>query len=160
MKLIKQNDPRLGLFMQKSGCFVRSGQLIAELKVGKALTAKQIMQIFRDSQSLGYLDNSNLVTNSAGIANLALKTLGDTGRFVEVGIFENGSTKWYGWAIGTKWARADALIQKIKQGGPQGTHFRVVDNLGKLIEDPHTPEIAVQGIYYSILYAYEEGKNE
>lgn len=160
MKLIKQNDWRLGKFMRKSGCFVRSAQMIAELKVGKALTAKQIMQIFRDSQSLGYLDNSNLVTNSAGIANLSLKTLGDNGRFIEVGLFENGSTKYYSWVIGTKWARADALIQKIKQGGPQGTHFRVVDNRGKLIKDPHTPEIAVQGIYYSILYAYEEGKNE
>ena len=155
MEHIKQNDQRLGLFMQKSGCFIRSAQLLAEYKTGKSLTAEQIMQIFRDSQSLGFLDNSNEVRNSAGIANLALNELGDTGRFVEVGLFKDGSTQWYSWAIGTKWARADALIQKIHQGGPQGTHFRVVNNRGKLIEDPHDPVINVLGIYYSILYAYE-----
>lgn len=156
MKTIAQNDPSLGKFMQLSGCFVRSAQLLAEYKTGRALTAEQINQIFRDSQSLGFLDNSNLVRNSAGIANLALKALGDTGRFVEVGLFENGETKYYNWAIGTKWARADAVIQKIRQGGPQGTHFRVVDNRGHLIKDPHDPPIKSLGIYYSILYAYEK----
>lgn len=158
MQHIKQNDQRLGEFMQQSGCFIRCGGLIAEYKTGKSLTADQINQIFEYSKRFSFIDSKNLVTDSAGIANLALKALGDKGRFVEVGTFEDGETKWYDWVKGTKWARADALIQKIRQGGPQGTHFRVVNNRGKLIEDPHTPEIAVKGIYYSILYAYEEGK--
>ena len=155
MEHIKQNDPRLNAFMQKSGCFIRSAELLAEIKTGRALTAEQINQIFIDAKKHQFIDENNLVTTSDGIANLALKALGCSGNFVEVGKFENGVTTWWGWVIGTKWARADALIQKIHQNGPQGTHFRVVDNRGHLIEDPHDPVIKSTGIYYSILYAYE-----
>jgi len=43
----------------------------------------------------------------------------------------------------TEERRMDVCIQKIKQGGLQGIHFRLVNKDGKLIEDPHNPAIAV-----------------
>ena len=48
----------------------------------------------------------------------------------------------------------DVCIQKIRQGGPQGTHFRLVDKSAVLIEDPHTPAIAAISIIYTVIYVY------
>ena len=50
--------------------------------------------------------------------------------------------------------RMDVCIQKIRQGGPQGTHFRLVDKSAVLIEDPHTPAIAAISIIYTVIYVY------
>lgn len=157
MKLMKQNDEKLYPVIQKVGCFFRSCGIIAELKCGKKLEADQINRTWDWARRQGYVDNNNDVRNSAVIATQFLRELGDdTGRFVEVGTFRDGVTQFYfGIRNGSpELCKIDALIQKIKQNGPSKYHFRVVDKSGKLLEDPHEPEINVVSVEYSILYAY------
>ena len=155
MDHIKQNDERLLEPIQKIGCFFRSCGIIAENKTGKNLFPEEITKTWEWAKEVGYIDKRDNIKFSAPIATRFLKILGDKGRFVEVGLFKDGETVFYDSIKQTpKLMRIDALIQKIIQGGPSKTHFRVVDNSGFLIEDPHTPPIKPLSIEYSILYAY------
>lgn len=159
MNFIKQNDPECYPIIQKSGCFFRSCGLIAEIRTGKLLTAEQLNNIWDWAKNVGYINREDNVQDSAGIANMFLRELGNnSGKFIEVGTFSQGKTTYYPSIkkYTPDLCRIDALIQKIKQNGPQGTHFRPVTKAGDVIEDPHEPPIHCQGIYYSILYAYEE----
>lgn len=156
MTHIKQNDPTCLPDIQRIGCFFRSCGLIAEYKTGRSLSAYAINETWQWAKSTRRVDDQGCVKDSASIATRFLRILGDTGRFVEVGTFSTGETRYYP-AVSSIYRRIDAIIQKIKQGGPSVTHFRVVDKTGKLIEDPHNPPIHVLGVYYSILYAYVPG---
>lgn len=95
----------------------------------------------------------NCEIHGDAIATHFLHLLGDDGRFVEAGILRNGVMTWYP-SIPLKWRRKDACIQKILQGGPQGTHFRLVDSEGTCIEDPHSPAIASLQTVYTVFYVY------
>lgn len=151
---IKQNDFRCLPEIRDIGCFFRSCGLIAEYKTYKYLTVKQINDSWLWAKENKYIDEENCVVKSAPIANHFLEILGDKGRFIEVGTFKNGITEFYPAYKGTELARIDALIQKIKTNGPEGTHFRPVDKKGICIEDPHEPPIKACAFIYSILYAY------
>lgn len=159
MIYVKQNDPACYPIIQHSGCFFRSCGLLAEFKTGELLTAEQLNNIWDWAKAIGYINRRDEITKSAEIANMFLRELGNqTGRFIEVGTFSQGKVNYYPGIkkYNPELCRIDALIQKIKQGGPQGTHFRPVDKAGNVLEDPHEPAIKCLGIFYSILYAYEE----
>ena len=156
MKLIKQTDKRLNERIQKIGCFFISCADVAQMKTGRELTPEQIEDVWQWAHYASRIDGEDNVKDSASIMNRFLRVLGDTGHFCEVGTFRNGKTQFYP-AIREQNRHVDALIQKIAQGGPSKTHFRVVDNAGNVLEDPHEPPIKEQGIFYSILYAYIEG---
>jgi hypothetical protein len=121
------------------------------------LTAEALNKVWTWAKETKRIDYLNNTKDSASIATRFLRELGDSGRFYEVGLFKNGKTEYYPSVRNTKYARIDALIQKIKTNGTVGTHFRVVAKDGTLIEDPHAPVIKPQGIFYSILYCYEKG---
>lgn len=161
MKYLLQNDPALYQVIQRIGCFFRSALYMAEERSQKALTALQINGLWDMSKKLGYIatlhGEKNCVANSAAIANLALKELGVSGKFVEVGIFKEGKLTWY---ASVKERRADAFIQKIQQGGPSKTHFRCVDKNGVVTFEPHDPPIKSLGIFYTICYRYDGGHND
>lgn len=152
---IKQNDVGCIDIMRKSGCFVRSCGLVAEYQTGEKLSVAQVNDLWLYGKTRHYINNQDNVVESAPIINYALKLLGSKGRFYEVGTFSKGKTSWYP-SVPVEMRRSDAVIQKIKQGGPQKYHFRVVDKKGNLIEDPHEPPLKVLGVEYSILYCYEE----
>lgn len=152
---VKQNDPLCLKRIQEVGCFFRSCGLLAEYKTGKSLTAPQINATWDWAKATKRIDENDCMKDSASVATRFLRILGDNGRFIEVGLFKDGEMQYYPAFKGSSLARADALIQKVKTNGPEGTHFKVVDKLGKTIEDPHEPAIKGTGVLYSILYAYE-----
>lgn len=156
MQHIKQNDPRLNEKIQKIGCFFISCADVAQMKANKTLTAEQINDVWNWSKDTHRIDGLDNITDSASIINRFLRVLESDGHFAEVGTFKDGKTTFYP-AVQKKNRHIDALIQKIKQGGKSKTHFRVVNNAGELLEDPHEPPIKALDIYYSILYAYIEG---
>lgn len=155
MEHIKQNDKRCIKIMQEIGCFVRSCGLIAEIKTGKSLTAEQVNDLWSFCRKNNLLTEQNSLKASAPVINRAMEVLGGKGMFAEVGIFSNGKANFYK-SVDEKYRKIDALIQKIRQNGINGTHFRVVDKYGDVIEDPHEPPIKPTGIIYSILYCYKE----
>lgn len=164
MTHIKQNDPACIPFIQKSGCFERSAGLVAEYKTGKALTAEQINELHEWAilkkfvgdikRSDGRIDH-DCVIQSAPIINQALKILGGTGKFFEVGTYQSARAEFYR-SIPSGMRRVDASIQKILQPGPQGSHYRLVDHPGVVKEDPHEPPITCLGVVYEILYCFVE----
>jgi hypothetical protein len=95
----------------------------------------------------------NCELDGASIATRFLRQLGDNGHFTEVGTIKNGVVSWYP-ATSQQNRRMDVCIQKIRQGGPQGTHFRLVNKNGVLTEDPHNPAIAALSVIYTVIYAY------
>jgi hypothetical protein len=95
----------------------------------------------------------NCELDGASIATRFLRQLGDSGHFTEVATVRNGVIEWYP-AISQENRRMDVCIQKIRQGGLQGTHFRLVDRAAVLIEDPHNPPIAAISVIYTVIYAY------
>ena len=149
---VKQNASGLYLDIQKIGCFFRSALLLAEMKTGRSLDVPTINKLWRRACQFKFIDKNLNVVNSARIATLALRELGDDGFITEVATFVNGHIGWY---RGVE-HRAEYFIQKIEQNGPSKYHFRVVDNYGDLIEDPHEPAIKSQGVLYSIIYKYDE----
>lgn len=148
---IKQNSTALYADIQKIGCFFRSALLLAEIKTDKTLDAPTINKLWRRCCGFGFIDKKLNVVNSARIATLALRELGDDGFITEVATFRNGKIEWY---TGVE-HRAEMFIQKIEQNGANKYHFRVVDKYGSLIEDPHDPVINVQDICYTIVYKYD-----
>lgn len=153
MEYYKQNSVGLYSYIQ-SGCFFRAACHMAEMKAGKALSIPQINKLWDMAKKLKYIDNHDNVVVSAAIANLAAGLLDLHGKFVEVATFDK-QMNWYA-SIPQSERTADYYIQKIKQNGPSKTHFRNVDKYGDLIWDPHTPDINVQGVYYTICYKYVE----
>ena len=181
MEHIKQNDKDCLPIIQSSGCRFRCDGLAAEYWTGKSLTADELNETWEWAQSSNRIGNSqpincgvklyaafnpkcpkcehwndckfNCELDGASISTRFLRQLGDNGRFVEVGTIKNGVVSWYP-AISEQHRKMDVCIQKIKQGGPQGTHFRLVDKSGVLIEDPHTPAIAAISVIYTVIYAY------
>ena len=181
MNHIKQNDKDCLPVIQTSGCRFRCDGLAAEYRTGRALTAAQLNAVWIWAQDTNRIGSEqpvncgvkrneafnpkcpkcphwsdckfNCEKDGASIATRFLRELGDNGRFAEVGTVRNGAVSWYP-AISEKNRRMDACIQKIKQGGPQGTHFRLAGTDGALIEDPHDPPVAKLGIIYTVIYAY------
>lgn len=157
----KQNASGLYLEVQKIGCFFRAACHMAELEAerqGKRITRLTIDEINRCwefSQKLKYINDELNVVTSAPIANLAGSILGLKGKFVEVATFKAGQMNWYG-SIPKDQRRADYFIQRIAQNGPSKIHFINVTKEGKLLWDPHDPDITVQGVYYTICYKYQE----
>lgn len=154
--MIKQNDKRLLPDIQSIGCFVRSCGAIAELKSGNELSARQINNLWAWAKKSGNVDYKNDVKHSAPIISKAYEMLGGKGRFFEVATFRNGKMGYYA-SVGEGLRKAEKwYIQKIKTNGKVGTHFRVIDYKGDLLFDPYEPEVIVQGIFYSIVYAFQE----
>ncbi len=145
MELIKQTDKRLNEKIQKIGCFFISCADVAQMKTGRELTAEQINETWQWAKETHRIDGLDNITDSASIINRFLKVLDYAGHFCEIGTFTNGKTEFYP-SIKNKHRHIDALIQKIKQGGISKTHFRVVNNRGEVLEDPHEPPIKALGI--------------
>lgn len=154
---IKQNNIGCRKEIREYGCFFRSCGLIAEYKTLKSLTVTQLNEGWDYCKKEGFIDDKDNVKLSDAIINYFLHVLGGSGKFVEIGTFENGVKNLYSWSKKCNLS-TDALIQKIGCNGYYGTHFRPVNNKGALIEDPHEPEINVHKIYYSILYHYFKGE--
>lgn len=153
--MIKQNDKKCLPVVQKIGCFVRSCGAIAELKEMKQFTAEQINELWLWAKKSGNVDHNDDVKHSAPIATHALRMLGnETGKFIEIATFTRGKINYYGSVSEDLKMLPKSFIQKIKTDGPIGTHFRVVNCAGELLFDPYAPEVKVQDILYSIVYAY------
>lgn len=158
MKYLKQNDSKLLKDIQDVGCFFRCCGLIAEIKTGKVLTADELNNTWKWAKDTRRIDTDNNLRDAASVATRFLRILGDqTGHIIEIGLFKDGLTTFYPSIekYNPELCKIDFLIQKIKQNGPSGTHFRLVDKSGRLIEDPHEPAIKSQGIIYSILFTYQ-----
>ena len=161
----KQNTPGLHPDIQTSGCFFMASLWMAEQKAKENgllhcyLTKTQINRLWEMGKAAGFITSDNNVKSSAGIANLALKELGVTGRFVEVATFSLGIMQWYR-SVPDAERRADYYIQKIQQNGPNKTHYINVQKDGALLWDPHNPAINSQGIYYTICYRYDGESND
>ena len=155
--MVKQNDPKCLPIVRKIGCFVRSCGAMAEFVTGEELTADQINDLWNWAKKSGNVDYKNEVKHSAPIATHALRMLGnERGVFVEIATFTRGKMN-YCASVGEGLKKCPKYyIQKIATNGPEGTHFRNIDNEGKLLFDPNDPEINCQGIFYSIVYAYRE----
>ena len=153
MNHIKQNDPGCLEKVQKIGCFVRTCGLAAEYFTGKCLTVEQVNELWLWAKDSGKVDGNDCVINSAAIMTHALKMLGDDEHyFAEIGTKQAGEPPvFYAWAA-NKGLKPDTFIQKILQNGPEGTHYRLVNERDELIEDPHEPVINVKGVVYTILY--------
>ena len=157
MNALKQNDKNLMQDIQQVGCFFRSAQFIAENKTAQCLSPQQINAMWLWANEKGVIKNRVMVKGAAPIANRTLKILGDSGKFVEVGTFQNGVIKFYrGVHYGLQ--RIDALIQKVKQpaGSVYPEHFRVVDKFGAVIFDPYEPPLKNCTPMYSILFAFTD----
>ncbi|MEL3905112.1 MAG: DUF261 family protein [Treponemataceae bacterium] len=157
MNALKQNDKSLMHDIQEVGCYFRSAQFIAENKTGTCLTAQQINAMWLWANEKGVIKRRVMVQGAAPIANRTLKILGDSGRFVEVGTFQDGTVSYYN-GVHYGLQRIDALIQKVKQpaGSVYPEHFRVVDKFGTVIFDPYEPPLKNCTPMYSILFAYLE----
>lgn len=156
---LKQNTPGLNEDIQKIGCFFRAALRMAEYaaeqagKIKYRLTIDEINKLWDQAKAEGIINVKNCVVASAPIANMALKVLEVAGRFTEVATFTN-TMAWYRNVPQDK-RRADYFIQKIAQNGPSGTHYINVDRYGKLLWDPHEPEIIKRGVFYTICYRYD-----
>ena len=155
--MVKQNDPKCLPIVRKIGCFVRACGAMAEFVTGEELTASQINELWAWAKKSGNVDYKNEVKHSAPIATHALRMLGnDKGQFVEIATFTKGKMNYYA-SVGEGLKRCPKYyIQKIKTNGPEGTHFRNIDNEGNKLFDPHKPDVDATGIFYSIVYAYRE----
>lgn len=155
--MIKQNDKSLKSVIQKIGCYYRCCAAIAELKTKKELTAEQLNDGWKWAKKNGHINtNDDLLDKHAEfIINYFLEILGDQGIVREIGIFDSGIFVWYG-----EESDGDFFIQKIIQGGPSKTHFRIVDKYGILVWDPYEPSIKVKGVVYSRIFKYKESKYE
>lgn len=159
MEHIKQNDSGLYIPIQKIGCFYRSCGLIAEYKTRKQLTVEQLNNGWDDCKKMGDINREDDVVDSAKIISYFLHRLGDSGEYIEIGTIKNGLPGYYGWVTADmKKNHERFFIQKIRQNGPSIYHFRVVDEDGYLIEDPHRPDINVVSVVHSIIYYYREAK--
>ena len=155
--MIKQNHPECLPIVRKIGCFVRSCGAIAEIKEMKKLSVEQINELWTWAKRSGHVNHEDNVKHSAPIATRALRMLGnEKGKFVEIATFTKGKMSYYA-SVPDLWKTLPkSYIQKIGTNGTIGTHFRVIDNEGKLLFDPYEPEVKVQSIFYSIVYAYVE----
>jgi hypothetical protein len=151
MELLKQNNKKLKKDIREVGCFFRSALALSEIKENKKLNAEQINVYWDLARKANFIDKDRCVTTSAPIATLA----SDLGRWIEIGTFKDGVKTLYKW-VTCDLARVDGLIQKIQTDTIFKTHFRVVDNEGKVLFDPYEPSIKPKKIEYSILYHYVE----
>lgn len=154
--MIKQNHPQCMPIVRNIGCFVRSCGALAEFKTDRRLRALDINRLWIWGKRTGSINRFDDVVESAPIATEALRVLGDTGRFIEIATFKNGSMNYYPWVTAEMKKKKKWFIQKIKTNGNIGTHFRVVDYLGRLMFDPYEPECTVHGIFHSVVYIYSE----
>lgn len=152
---LKQNSAGLHPIIQHSGCFFRAALYMAEKKTGGRLNTAQINALWDQAKASGFIDAEDNIVQSAPIANLALKTLGGKGRFVEVAVFKGGVISWYS-SVPKNQRRADFFIQKGKQNGPQKYHFYNVSKFGEVIWDPHAPAIRITEVKYTICYRFDE----
>lgn len=155
--MIKQNNVGCCPEMQEIGCFVRACGAMAELKEFKELTVEQVNELWAWAKKKGNVDYKNEVKHSAPIATHALRMLGnEKGQFIEIATFKDGKMGYYASVSESVKNLPKSYIQKIKQSGPNKTHFRNVNELGERLFDPHYPDICPQGVFYSIVYAYKE----
>ena len=153
---IKQNTKGLKEIIQKSGCFFRAATHIAELETKKKLTKTQINELYRYCRKCCIIDVDDDVVNSAEVATLALRFLGNaTKRITEVATFQNGVMGWYQ-SIPKAERKADYYIQKGMQNGPQKYHFYNVDKYGKVTWEPHEPAIKITKVLYTICYRVDK----
>lgn len=152
---IKQNDSRCLEKIQKIGCFVRSCGLVAEYKTGKKLTVEQVNEMWNEGVEEGIINSKDDLVNPAAMITKALRKLGDSGKYVEVGTIRNGVMSLYHWVNVDLYP--DAFIKKISQGGPSKYHFVLSNEVGETVEDPHDPPIYELGVEYIICYRYRKG---
>lgn len=151
---VKQTNPACLEVIRRIGCFARAAMYVGEMISGIALAPSQINGIWTWAEDEGFITRGDHnLRESAPLINRVLELAGVRGRVYEVGTFAKGKLTWYQ-SVPVSMRRPEFLIQKIKQGGPEGTHFRNVTRNGKLLWDPHDPEIKVRGIFYSIIYVY------
>lgn len=155
--MIKQTDKECLPVIQRIGCFVRACGHMAELVTGKELTAKQINELWTWAKESGHINHEDSVKHSAPIATKALQMLDGEGQFFEIATFNKGKMNYYASVSEHLKFFPKFYIQKIKTNGPVGTHFVNVSFDGKLLFDPHEPEIKNQGVFYTIVYAYKKG---
>lgn len=155
--MVKQNDKECLPVVQTIGCFVRAAGAMAEFVTCKDLTATQINWLWDWAKKSGHINHEDNVKHSAPIATKALQILGGSGRFVEIATFKDGRMNYYASVSEDLKRRQKFYIQKIKTGGPVGTHYRNISYKGELMFDPHEPAIEPQGVFYAIVYAYVEG---
>ena len=154
MEYIKQNNPECLQIIQDIGCFFRSACHLAELVSGRVLSASDLNHLWRQSKNLEYINEKDDVQDSAKIANIALERLGHPGRFTEIGIKRGDAVNLYRWAQNAG-MKPTHFIKKIAQNGKSKTHFVVVDENGKVIFEPHFPDIISRGEIYTICYTYD-----
>ncbi|MGP1438293.1 MAG: hypothetical protein ACTTKH_04400 [Treponema sp.] len=132
------------------GCFFRSSQCIAEMLAQKTLTICQINNMWTWAKGQGLIDENLNMKASAPIANHTLEVLGVRGmKFYEIATSRGGIAEFYK-SIPPYMKKPQYFIRKIKnQFG--GTHFLVVDSLGKTLFDPD-PSVKEIKELYTILY--------
>lgn len=150
--MLKQNSAGLLDDIKAIGCFFKSCIAVAELQTGISLTAEQHNEMWRECGLLKYIIEEN-IKNSAPIIQMAFRYLGKSVSVVEVGTDKDGYYKWI--QNNPKYQRIDARIEKILQGGPSKTHFRVVSDGNEVLFEPHNPEIRSLGHVHTIWYFIE-----
>ena len=154
IKLIPQTKKGLFEDIQRVGCFFRSAQAIAEIEAGKTLSVEQINSMWTWSKRTGLIDKNNRMTASAPIANRTLEVLGVRGKkFIEIATSKNCIPTFYK-SINKDMQKPKYFIKKIFNQY-NGTHFLVVDNIGKTIFDPDDTAKEVSEAY-TILYFVKE----
>lgn len=153
--MIYQGNIGLSERFRKWGCFIRSCGIIAELEMGKELTVYQLNQLEEHALLKGWVeDETYKVVASAPIIRTAFDLLGAKRRVTEVATSVGNVITFYP-SIKDPFRPTQAHIQKIKQSGPSGTHFRVIKDDGSIV-DPHEPIIRSLGELYCIHYRIEE----
>lgn len=136
--------------ISRIGCFFKSCLAIAEMDVGKYFSLEDHSRIWDICKQFGYINKEDNIKMSANIISLAYRKLGVEKQVIEVGTSASG---FYPWVMtNKKFQDVKARIQKIEQNGPSKTHFRLVDKEGKLLWDPHQPEIHCIKPFYTIWY--------
>lgn len=150
---VKQNDGRCMIQIRDIGCFFRSALNIVERKFNVAFEPRDLNILWHSAKVKKIIDDDDCLLDSAKLMNLAISMYlpERSGAFAEIGLKRFGSFTPYKWA---ERYSPEFFIRKIKQGGPSGVHFVVVDNNDKRIWEPHDPEIKDLGEVYTICYRY------
>lgn len=159
--LIKQTDPTLPLMINKYGCYLRSLQAIAEITVGKALDAPQIINLYYSLQqkksSLGdgkpVLDIECYINDPNTIIKATFHELGVERSCYQIGLANvvNGkmdTPTFWSWVKNPKY---NFIIHQVVTA-LGNFHFVLGDSLGNIIFDPYNPPVRVARTKRQIFY--------